>query len=95
MSNQVVQHLLVLRMEQLKVDTNDLPSVTKKKVTAVAASVSSTEAFPTAELPHQLEVPTAVAASIPSRKVGGVLELWLGWSIGGGGGQYSPGGGGH
>jgi hypothetical protein len=33
-------------MEQLKVDTNNLPSVAKKKVVAVAVSVSSTEAFP-------------------------------------------------
>jgi hypothetical protein len=32
-------------MEQLKVGTNDIPSVVKKNVTAAAASVSSTEAF--------------------------------------------------
>jgi hypothetical protein len=37
-------------MEQLKLGTNDLPSVVKKKVNAVAASVSSTEAFPMAGL---------------------------------------------
>jgi hypothetical protein len=39
----------MLRMEQLKVGTNDLPSVAKK-VTAAAASVSSMEAFPTVGL---------------------------------------------
>jgi hypothetical protein len=33
-------------MEQLKVATNDSPSVAKKKVAAAAASVSSMEAFP-------------------------------------------------
>jgi hypothetical protein len=33
-------------MEQLKVGTNDLLSVVKKKVAIAAASVSSTEAFP-------------------------------------------------
>jgi hypothetical protein len=32
-------------MEQLKVGTNDLPSVVKKKVTAAVALVSFTEAF--------------------------------------------------
>jgi hypothetical protein len=42
--------------------------VVKKKVDA--ASVSSTEAFTTAGLALQLEVPTAVTASIPDRKVG-------------------------
>jgi hypothetical protein len=36
-------------MEQLKVGTNDLPSVAKKMVEAVAMSVSSTEAFPMVE----------------------------------------------
>ncbi len=56
-------------MEQLKVGTNDLPSVAKKNVAAAMASVSSTEAFPRAGLALQLEVPTA-AASIPGRKVG-------------------------
>jgi hypothetical protein len=45
-------------MEQLKVSTNDLPSVAKKKVIAVVVLVSSTKAFPTTEV-----------ASIPSRKV--------------------------
>jgi hypothetical protein len=68
MSKRDVRHLLVLRMEQLKVGTNELPSVVKKNV--VAASRSSTEAFPTAGLALQLEVPTTVVASIPSRKVG-------------------------
>jgi hypothetical protein len=44
--------------------------VVKKKVGVAVASVSSTEAFPTAGLALQLEVPTVVAASIPDRKVG-------------------------
>jgi hypothetical protein len=57
-------------MEQLEVDTNDLPSVVKKKVAAVVALVSSTEAFPIVGLALQLEVPTAVVASILGRKVG-------------------------
>jgi hypothetical protein len=61
-------------MEQLKVGTNDLPSVVKKKVITTAASVSSMEAFPTAGLALQLEVPMAVAASIRSQKVG--EESW-------------------
>jgi hypothetical protein len=56
-------------MEQLKVDTNDLPSVEKKKVDMATASVTSMEAFPMAGLALQLEVPMAVVASIPSRKV--------------------------
>jgi hypothetical protein len=60
--------LLVLRIKQLKVGTNELPSVAKKKV--AVASESSTEAFPTAGLALQLEVPTTAAASIPGRKVG-------------------------
>jgi hypothetical protein len=57
-------------MEQLKVGTNDLPSMAKKKVVAAVASVSSTEAFPTAGLALQLEVPTVAVASIRGRKVG-------------------------
>jgi hypothetical protein len=61
-------------MEQLKVGTNDLPSVVKKKVVAAAASVSSTEAFPTVGLALQLEVPTVVVVNIPGRKVG--EECW-------------------
>jgi hypothetical protein len=56
-------------MEQLNVDTNDLPSVAKKKVTAATASVSSTETFPTVGLALQLEVPTMTVASIHGRKV--------------------------
>jgi hypothetical protein len=48
--------------------------VEKKKVAAVAASVSSMEAFPMAGLALQLEVPIAVAASIPNRKGG--EECW-------------------
>jgi hypothetical protein len=62
--------LLVLQMEQLKVGTNDLPSVTKKKVTVATMLVSSMEAFPTVRLALQLEVPSIVVASIPHRKVG-------------------------
>jgi hypothetical protein len=46
-------------MEQLKVGTNDLPSVAKKKVITGAMSVSSTEAFPMIGLALQLEVPRA------------------------------------
>jgi hypothetical protein len=57
-------------MEQLKVGTNDLPLVVKKKVAVATASVSSTEAFLTVGLDLQLEVPTAVAASIRGWKVG-------------------------
>jgi hypothetical protein len=57
-------------MEQLKVGTNDLPSVTKKNAAMAAVSVSSTEAFPTTGLALQLEVPTAATANIRSRKVG-------------------------
>jgi hypothetical protein len=57
-------------MEQLKVGTNDLPSVVKKKVAAVAAPMSSTEAFSMAGLALKMEVPTAAAASIPGQKVG-------------------------
>jgi hypothetical protein len=62
-------------MEQLKVGTNDLPSVAKEKVAMAAVSVSSTEAFPMVGLALQLDVPTAVAAaSIRGRKVG--EECW-------------------
>jgi hypothetical protein len=61
--------MLVLRMEQLKVDTNDLPSAAKMYVTVAAASVSYMQAFPMAGLALQLEVPTAAAASIRGRKV--------------------------
>jgi hypothetical protein len=53
-------------MEQLKVGMNDLPSVVKKNVAAAAASMSSTEAFPTAGLALQLEVPMAATTSICS-----------------------------
>jgi hypothetical protein len=52
----------------LKVGTNVLTSVAKKKVATVATLVLSTEAFPTAGLALQLEVPTA-AASIRGPKV--------------------------
>jgi hypothetical protein len=48
--------------------------VVKKKVATAAVSMSSMEAFPTAGLALQLEVPT-VAANNPSLKVWGVLEL--------------------
>jgi hypothetical protein len=69
-------------MEQLKVGTNDLPLVAKKKVTAAVVSVSSTEAFPTAGLALQLEVPTVAVTSIPSQKVeeeswNSSLDGWL------------------
>jgi hypothetical protein len=57
-------------MEKLKVGTNDLPSVAKKKVATTAASVSSTEAFPMVGLTLQLEVPTTTASSFHGRKVG-------------------------
>jgi hypothetical protein len=48
--------------------------VVKKKVTAAAASVLSTEAFPTAGLALDLEVPTAAAVSIPGPNAG--EECW-------------------
>jgi hypothetical protein len=57
-------------MKQLKVGTNDLLPVVKKKVTVAVASVSSTEAFPMMGLALQLEVPTVVTANILGRKVG-------------------------
>jgi hypothetical protein len=88
-------------MKQLKVGTNDLSLVAKKKVTA--ASVSSTEAFSTVGLALQLEVPTAAATSIRGRKVGeecrnSGLDGWLevvaaSIHLRGGGGQYPPGSG--
>jgi hypothetical protein len=37
-------------MEQLKVSTNELPSVVKKMIVVAAVSVLSTEAFPTVGL---------------------------------------------
>jgi hypothetical protein len=52
----------------LKVGTNVIPSVAKKKVIAAAVPVSSTEAFSTMGLALQLEVCMA-AASIPGLKV--------------------------
>jgi hypothetical protein len=52
-------------MEQLKIGTNDLPYVAKKKVDADGALVLSMEAFPTMGLTLELEVPTTTAASIP------------------------------
>jgi hypothetical protein len=61
-------------MEQLKVGTNNLPLVAKKKVAAVAVSVSSTEAFLTLGLALRLEVPTVAAASIRGWKMG--EECW-------------------
>jgi hypothetical protein len=74
MSKRDVRYLLVLRMEQLKVGTNDLPSAVKKKVITAAALVSSTEAFSTVGLALQLEVPTVAATNIPDQKVG--EECW-------------------
>jgi hypothetical protein len=76
-------------MEQLKVGTNDLSYVAKKKVIVAVALVSSMEAFPTMGLALELEVPTTMMANIPGQK-GGVLELWPGWPTGGGGDQYPP-----
>jgi hypothetical protein len=70
MNKRDVWNLLVLRMAELKVGTNDLLSVAKKKVTATAALVSSTKALPMVGLALQLEVPTMVAASIPNWNVG-------------------------
>jgi hypothetical protein len=67
MSKRVVLLFLVLQMEQLKVGTNDLSSVAKKKVVVVFGS--STEAFPTTGLALQLEVCMAAVASIPGWKV--------------------------
>jgi hypothetical protein len=63
-------------MEQLKVATNDLPSVAKKKIAAATASMSSTEAFPTTVIALQLEVATTAVVSVPSWKVGGGGECW-------------------
>ncbi len=59
-------------MEQLKVGTNDLPSVTKKKVTVATMLVSSMEAFQRVPvLALQVVVPMAlVVASIPNPIVG-------------------------
>jgi hypothetical protein len=57
-------------MKQLKVGTNDLLSVVKKKVIVAVASMSSMEAFPMMGLALQVEVPTVVTASILGRKVG-------------------------
>jgi hypothetical protein len=53
-------------MEQLKVGTNNLPSVAKKNVTTTVVSALSTEALPTAGLALQLEVPMVTVASIHS-----------------------------
>jgi hypothetical protein len=52
-------------MEQVKIGTNDLSPVAKKKVTVATASVSSTEAFPMVGLALQLVVPTVAATTIP------------------------------
>jgi hypothetical protein len=51
-----------------------VPSMAKKKVVVAVASMTSTEAFPMAELALQLEVPTVAAANIHGRKVG--EEYW-------------------
>jgi hypothetical protein len=48
--------------------------VAKKKVAVTMASVSSTEAFPTTGLALELDVPTAVMASISGWKMG--EECW-------------------
>jgi hypothetical protein len=60
-------------MEQLKVGTNDLPAVAKKKVVAAVVSMLSTEAFLTVSLPSSWRCPTTAVASIHGRKVG---ECW-------------------
>jgi hypothetical protein len=57
-------------MEQLKVGTNDLPLVAKKKVIAAMVLVSCTKAFPMVGLALQLEMPMMASASIRSQKVG-------------------------
>jgi hypothetical protein len=51
-------------MEQLKVGTNDLPLVAKKKVVAATTSVSFMKAFHMVRIALQLEVPTATVANI-------------------------------
>jgi hypothetical protein len=56
-------------MEKLKVGTNKLPLVVKKKVDVAAVLVSSAEAFPTVGLALQLEVPLVAAASIHLKAV--------------------------
>jgi hypothetical protein len=56
-------------MEKLKVGTNKLPLVVKKKVAVAAVLVSSAEVFPTVGLALQLEVPLAAAASIHLKAV--------------------------
>jgi hypothetical protein len=62
--------LLILRIEQLKVGTNDLQLVAKKKVTVATMLMSSMKAFPMVGLALLLEVPMVTAASIPGQKVG-------------------------
>jgi hypothetical protein len=57
-------------MEQLKVGTNDLPLVAKKKVVAAMVLVSCTKAFPMVGLALQLEMPMMASASIRGQKVG-------------------------
>jgi pseudouridine-5'-phosphate glycosidase len=62
--------LLVLRIEQLKVGTNDLQLVVKKKVTVATMLMSTMKAFPRVGLALLLEVSMVTTASIPGRKVG-------------------------
>jgi hypothetical protein len=70
-------------MEQLKVCTNDLPSVAKKKVVVTAASLLSRR--------HS----SGAGDQYPwSEDRGGVLELWPKSPASGGGCQYPVGGGG-
>jgi hypothetical protein len=66
-------------MEQLKVGTNDLSYVAKKKVVAAVASVSSMEAFLTMGLALELEVPTTMMTNIHGQKVGGGSTGTLAW----------------
>jgi hypothetical protein len=81
MSKQDIRHLLVLRMEQLKVGTNDLPSVAKKKVATSTTSVSSTETFPTTGLALQLRCPRRWRLVSLARRWGRSGET-LAWMIG-------------
>jgi hypothetical protein len=88
-----VHHLLILRMEQLKVDTNDLSSVIKKKVHV--ASESSTKAFPPCGACPPDGGVHGGGGQYPCPEGGrGVLKHWHRWLVGGGAGQYPAGGGG-
>jgi hypothetical protein len=94
MSKRDIRHLLVLRIEQLKISTNDLPSMTTKKVATAATSVSSTEAFPTTGLPSSWRCPRWWWLVSLAERWGRSAGLWPGWPAGGSVGQYPPEGGG-